>query len=142
MITIRTGSLTRDLAFLQLAEDDRLTELGYHHANIRVRSIRDTDPVDESADALILNWSDRALDRDDMLRQMVCLAVVGPSARASRNLCREVLGNAGKSLLSIADTRPPIIVVTAARPHLQQSVGGHLVTIGYDVFSAARCREW
>lgn len=137
MITIKTEELARDLAFLQLAEDDQLAELGYHYGNIKPRSTRDMGPIDESTDVLIMNWADCLVDRDDVLRQRVCLAVVGPSVRASKDLLREALRHAGESLLAVADSRPPIIAVTIAKPHLRQSVGGHLVTIGFDVFSAA-----
>lgn len=137
MITLKPGSLSRDLAFLQLAEDDQLAELGYHYANIRSRSAHDSGLVDESVDALVLNWADRHADRGDVLRQRVCLSVVGPSARASTGLLRETLARAGKSLLAVADSRPPIVAVEIAKPHLQQSVGGDLVTIGFDVFTTA-----
>jgi hypothetical protein len=137
MITIKKELLARDLAFLQLAEDDQLAALGYHYGNIRPRCTRDMGLIDESTDVLIMNWADCLLDRDDVLRQSVCLAVVGPSVRASKNLLRETLRHAGESLLAVADSRPPIIAVAIAKPHIQQSVGGHLVTIGFDVFTAA-----
>ena len=71
MITVKTELLARDLAFLQLAEDDQLAELGYHYGNIKPRSTRDTGPIDESTDVLIMHWSDCVLDRDDVLRKGV-----------------------------------------------------------------------
>ena len=55
MITIKTEELARDLAFLQLAEDDQLAELGYHYGNIKPRSTPDMGPIDESTDVLIMN---------------------------------------------------------------------------------------
>ena len=137
MITIKPESLVRDLAFLQLAEDDQLAELGYHYGNIRPRSTHDVDAIDESADALIMNWSDGVLDRDNVFRQRVCLAVVGPTVRASKDLLQETLKRAGDSLLAAADSRPPIIAVTISTPHIMQGVGGELVTVGFDVFSPA-----
>lgn len=136
MITIRPGALVRDLAFLQLAEDDHLAELGYHYGNIRPRSTHDVDAIDESTDALIMNWSDGVHDRDNVFRQRVCLAVVGPSARASKDLLQETLRHAGDSLVTGTDSRPPIIAVTITKPHIWQSVGGDLVTVGFDVLSA------
>ena len=88
MITVKTELLARDLAFLQLAEDDQLAELGYHYGNIKPRSTRDTGPIDESTDVLIMHWSDCVLDRDDVLRKGVSRGS-RTSARASKNLLRE-----------------------------------------------------
>jgi hypothetical protein len=135
MIIVEPGLISRDLAFLQLAEDDHLAELGFHYGNIIQRSVHDMRPIDESSDALFMSWTDCVFDHGDILRQKLYLSVVGPSARGSKSLHREALRYGGGVLLAVAGSRPPIIAVKVAKPHMQLSVGGALITIGFDVFT-------
>lgn len=137
---IRQELLVRDLAFLVLAEDDRLAELGYSYGNISHGGASDSGRVDESVDQLVMTWLDGRFAQDDVVRQRVCLTVVGPAVRASTNLHQEILGHAGQCLLTRAAGRGPIKAVTLSRPRVLQKVGAELVTVGFDVYSrAAAC---
>lgn len=129
-----TASLVRDLAFLHLAEDDKLAELGYHYGNIRPQCAHDASAIDETIDALIMNWIDSCVDPGGIIRQRLCLAVVGPSVRVSKDLHRAALSRAGEYLLSRAEYRSPITAIRIGRPHVMQSVGGTLVTVGFDIY--------
>ena len=147
MIGIDQAEQARDETFLLLAGHDGLAALGFDYATIRPTRADDPSPVDDGENLLVMRWFVPRPSGDGAVRQRVCLSVLGPIARSSALLTRQVLRVAGDALLARQAARLPVTSIQVSTPHLQQSLLGTLVTTGFDVvarssgWSSTRCRS-
>ena len=136
MIALDTDAeRARDAAFLMLAEDDALTLLGFGYGGIRAETPESHHSADGSADELVVHWSGVVRCSEESVTQRVQLSAHGPAVEASADALRTVLERAGRVLTRQAPPRDPVTVVLPSSPRIHRGVGGHLVTVGFDVTS-------